>query len=200
MQSSQIASGASTAIKLLILSGTWSVSLCSDLSDVRRNRKDASARQERTGREYIRRRPVALAHRMITEEYERRAQSNVRGVRNVLLQAIRDYSKAEPAPSREGDGADARTERSARRLKEQIPAYLANCRHNVGVMLAALDRSDFEAVTILGHNLRGSGGGFGFQAITDLGAGLERACEETDLDAARKLVRDLSSYLEGAHA
>ncbi len=63
-------------------------------------------------------------------------------------------------------------------------------------MREALDRADFEAVTILGHNLRGSGGGFGFQTITDLGAGLEQASEDTDVDGARKLLSELSSYLD----
>jgi len=60
----------------------------------------------------------------------------------------------------------------------------------------ALDRADFEAVTILGHNLRGSGGGFGFQAITDIGAGLEQAAESADTVASRKWLGELSSYLD----
>ena len=63
-------------------------------------------------------------------------------------------------------------------------------------MNEALDRADFEVVTILGHNLRGSGGGFGFQAITDIGAGLEQAAEGADTDASRKWVGELSSYLD----
>jgi CheY-like chemotaxis protein len=100
----------------------------------------------------------------------------------VLRQAIRDYSAVGPRSSRKDGGPEARALRSARRLAEQVPAYLANCRHNVGVMQAALDRGDFGAVTILGHNMRGSGGGFGFQAITDFGAGLEQASDDTDLD------------------
>ncbi len=65
-------------------------------------------------------------------------------------------------------------------------------------MQDALDRNDFEAVTILGHNLRGSGGGFGLQAITDLGAGLEQASGDTDLAGARRLLGELSSYLDRA--
>jgi PAS domain S-box-containing protein len=115
---------------------------------------------------------------------------------DVLLQAIRDYSAAGTrAPRKEGH-PDARSQRSAQRMAQQIPAYLDNCRHNVVVMRAALDRADFEAVTILGHNLRGSGGGFGFQSITDFGAGIEQACEDIDLDRARNLLSGLFSYLE----
>ena len=86
--------------------------------------------------------------------------------------------------------------RSARRLAERTPAYLENCRQNAIVMQKAMDQGDFETVAILGHNLRGSGGGFGFQAITDLGAGLEQACADSDLDGARKLLSDLSRYLD----
>jgi len=60
----------------------------------------------------------------------------------------------------------------------------------------ALDRADFEAVRILGNCLWGSGGGFGLQAITDIGAGLEQAAEGADTDASRKWVGKLSSYLD----
>ena len=115
---------------------------------------------------------------------------------DVLLQAITDYSAAGTRTPREDGRPDARSQRSAQRMAQQIPAYLDNCRHNVIVMRTALDRADFEAVTILGHNLRGSGGGFGFQSITDFGAGIEQACEDIDLDRARNLLSGLSSYLE----
>ena len=115
---------------------------------------------------------------------------------DVLLQAIRDYSATGSESSREGAPLDTTTPRSDQRLAELIPAYLENCRHNVVVMREALDRADFTAVTILGYNLRGSGGGFGFQAITDLGAGLEQASEDSDVDGARKLLSELSSYLD----
>ena len=63
-------------------------------------------------------------------------------------------------------------------------------------MREALERADFAAVTILGHNLRGSGGSFGFQTITDLGAGLEQASEDLDLHRTQELLSELSSYLD----
>jgi hypothetical protein len=51
-------------------------------------------------------------------------------------------------------------------------------------------------VTILGHNLRGSGGGFGFQAITDIGAAIELATGAADMEESRRWLGALSSYLE----
>ena len=63
-------------------------------------------------------------------------------------------------------------------------------------MLDALDRGDFEAVESLGHGMKGAGGSFGFEAITDIGAALEQAAASTDTDASRKCVGELSSYLD----
>ncbi len=116
---------------------------------------------------------------------------------DVLLQAIRNYSAAGlQESSRLGTGA----RQSDQRLAGLIPAYLENCRLNVTAMHEALNRDDLEAVTILGHNLRGSGGGFGFQTITALGAALEQASDDSDFGRARVLLSELSSYLDGVAA
>jgi HPt (histidine-containing phosphotransfer) domain-containing protein len=63
-------------------------------------------------------------------------------------------------------------------------------------MSDALDRVDFAALRSLGHQMNGSGGMFGFQAITDIGAAIERAAESDDNDASRKWVGELSIYLD----
>ena len=82
------------------------------------------------------------------------------------------------------------------RFAAKIPAYLQNCRQNGIAMSDALDRVDFETVIDLGHQMRGSGGMFGFQAITDICAALEQAAESADTDASRKWVGELASYLD----
>jgi PAS domain S-box-containing protein len=118
---------------------------------------------------------------------------------DVLLQAILDHSAPRPVGPK-GGAAPAAASRAARRLAERTPAYLENCRHNVVAILEALDRGDFQAVTIIGHNLRGSGGGFGFQMITDIGAGLEQAADVSDSAVSRRWVGELSSYLDHLRA
>jgi len=115
---------------------------------------------------------------------------------DVLLQAIRDHASTKtPAPLGLPASKD-RAARAAKRLAEQTPAYLENCRRDMIVMLAALDRADFDAVIILGHNLRGSGGGFGLQAITDFGSGIEQSAGEADDSGVRRWLDELSSYLD----
>jgi len=115
---------------------------------------------------------------------------------DVLLQAIRDHAAFKSPPPPDLPASKDRAERAAKRLAEQTPAYLENCRRDVIVMLAALDRADFDAVIILGHNLRGSGGGFGLQAITDFGSGIEQSASEADDSGARKWLGELSTYLD----
>ena len=114
----------------------------------------------------------------------------------VLLQAIRDYAPIKRPAASARDDAAPMTSRASLRLAERTPAYLLNCRQNVIDMGGALDRADFGVVTLLGHNLRGSGGAFGFQGITDIGAGLEDAAGKSDAAASRKWVAELASYLD----
>ena len=82
------------------------------------------------------------------------------------------------------------------RLTDLIPGFLQNRRHDVIAMLGALDRGDFETVESLGHGMRGAGGSFGFQGVTDIGAALERAAGSADNEASRKSVDELVRYLD----
>lgn len=77
-----------------------------------------------------------------------------------------------------------------------IPLYLNNCRENVRTIQGALEHGDFETVEFLGHGMRGSGNMFGFQDITDIGAGLELAAGQADIVTVRKWTTELSAYLD----
>ena len=115
----------------------------------------------------------------------------------VLLQAIKEHSiVAPPSSKEESSRKDTILVRANPKFADLIPVFLQNCRQNVIAMLDALDRGDFETVEILGHGMRGAGGSYGFQAITDIGAALEQAAESADTDASRKWVGELSRYLD----
>ena len=81
-------------------------------------------------------------------------------------------------------------------LADLIPGFLANRRKDITAMQDALARGDFEAVRILGHSMKGSGGGYGFDAITEIGAALEQAAMTKHPGEAQKSLNDLSSYLD----
>jgi CheY-like chemotaxis protein len=116
---------------------------------------------------------------------------------DVLLQAIKEHSIVAP-PSSGEESSRKETAFSDTKLQfaDRIPVFLQNCRQNVIAMLDALDRGDFGTVEFLGHGMRGAGGMFGFQAITDIGAALEQAAESADTDASRKWMVELSQYLD----
>jgi PAS domain S-box-containing protein len=115
----------------------------------------------------------------------------------VLLQAIKERSIVAPTASKE---ESSRNEtifvRADPKFADLMPVFLRNCRQNVVAMLDALDRDDFETVEILGHGMRGAGGSYGFQAITEIGAALEQVAERADNNASRKWVGELSRYLD----
>ena len=81
-------------------------------------------------------------------------------------------------------------------LKEFIPEFLKNRRDDVAGLRDAVARAEWETVRRIGHRLRGSGGGYGFDPITDLGAQLEAATEPPDAALVRTLIDDLATYLE----
>ncbi|MGK2926461.1 MAG: ATP-binding protein, partial [Lysobacterales bacterium] len=106
----------------------------------------------------------------------------------VLLQAIREHSLA----------ADPKTIRIRANpaIADLIPEFLENRRNDVIAIQDALDKNDLEIVERLGHGMRGAGGSWGFQGITDIGAALEEAAKHGDAGMALKWVGELSSYLD----
>jgi histidine phosphotransfer protein HptB len=82
-------------------------------------------------------------------------------------------------------------------LRDLIPTFLANRQKDLGALTKALERRDFESIRNIGHNLRGVGGGYGFDAITELGKRLEIAARSQDLVACRRGVEEYGQYLDG---
>jgi PAS domain S-box-containing protein len=115
----------------------------------------------------------------------------------VLLRAIKELAIVAPLPApEESRRAERILVRVNPKFADLIPGFLQNRRQDVSAILDALDRGDFQTVESLGHGMKGAGGSFGFQAITDIGAALEQAAESADNDALRKGVIELSSYLD----
>jgi CheY-like chemotaxis protein len=115
---------------------------------------------------------------------------------DVLLQAIRDFSRIATPQSR-ATVPELPPSRASRHA-ERNALFLKNRRGDVVTMRAALDRSDFVAVALLSHGMRGAGGMFGFPAITEIGAGLEASADRSDIKASRKWVDELSRCLDRA--
>ena len=101
-----------------------------------------------------------------------------------------------PSSNEESSRKDMIFVRAIPKLADLTPGFLQNRRQDVVAMLDALGRGDFATVESLGHGMKGAGGSWGFQAITDIGAALEQAAESADTEASRKWVGELSRYLD----
>jgi len=81
-------------------------------------------------------------------------------------------------------------------LADLIPDFLEGRRQDVAAILKSLEQNDTETIRILGHNMKGCGGGYGFDAITDLGRSLEQAAKNGDVEEFKKKAAELSVYLD----
>lgn len=81
-------------------------------------------------------------------------------------------------------------------IADLIPGFLKNRRRDVETLVEALQQNDYESIRILGHSMKGTGGGYGFGAITDIGRLLEQAAKDRDAIEIRKQIETLANYLE----
>jgi HPt (histidine-containing phosphotransfer) domain-containing protein len=80
-------------------------------------------------------------------------------------------------------------------LKELIPQYLSNREQDIKKIEDALIRSDFGLIQSLGHSMKGSGGGYGFDMITEIGAEIEQAAKSLDKNSIITNINRLKNYL-----
>src|SRR4030067_659772 len=80
-------------------------------------------------------------------------------------------------------------------IADLVPGFLDNRRKDTASIAEALTRGDFETVRILGHSMKGAGGSYGFDAITDIGKSLEQAALAKNADEIKSSTAELSAYL-----
>lgn len=83
-----------------------------------------------------------------------------------------------------------------RDLEEIIPNFLQNRVNDIAGLKIAVAACEFEHIRIVGHTLKGIGGGYGFDLISDVGLVLEQAAKASDCITINKAINDLETYLE----
>jgi CheY-like chemotaxis protein len=77
-----------------------------------------------------------------------------------------------------------------------VPEFLENRRADIARVQAFIDGADWEALRSLGHKMKGTGRGYGFARLTDIGRAIEEAGTNEDADRARAAAAALARYLE----
>ena len=80
-------------------------------------------------------------------------------------------------------------------LEEIVPGFLENRRRDVQTLETALQQNNLVQIRIIGHRMKGDGGGYGFDAISMMGAALEHAAAREDRDAIRRHTAELIDFL-----
>ncbi|HET98009.1 MAG TPA: response regulator [Desulfurivibrio alkaliphilus] len=81
-------------------------------------------------------------------------------------------------------------------VADLVPGYLRKVADDLGGIEAALGQDDWEQVRLLAHNLKGSGGGYGFERLSSLAAELEEASGKPDREAAASVLAEMRLYLD----
>lgn len=81
-----------------------------------------------------------------------------------------------------------------RDLEDIVPGYLERLVGTVARLETLLAAGDFAEVKKLGHNLKGSGGGYGFAQITRLGAVIEDAAKAENASSAGTGIAELKDF------
>lgn len=81
-------------------------------------------------------------------------------------------------------------------LEDLIPWYLEKRREDIQRMRQAMEEGDYEKVRTLAHNMKGSGSGYGFQDITQIGAAMVEMVRLGDKDGIGRKIAELENYLK----
>lgn len=80
-------------------------------------------------------------------------------------------------------------------LEDLIPDFMKNRHQDITMISEFLGRDEFDEIKRIGHSMKGSGGGYGFDEITQIGRELEMAAKNNDKANVSRLVNILSEYL-----
>jgi CheY-like chemotaxis protein len=80
-------------------------------------------------------------------------------------------------------------------IQDLVPRFLEDQKTNVRLILELAASSDFDSARRIGHNMKGTGKGYGFDVISGLGYSIEQAAARSAAEEVEKLANELARYL-----
>jgi signal transduction histidine kinase/CheY-like chemotaxis protein len=81
-------------------------------------------------------------------------------------------------------------------MEDVVPGYLEKRRAEVPTYRTALAAGDLATIRMMGHRMKGTGGGYGFPILTDLGGALEKAASLNDLAEIDRKLNEFARYID----
>ena len=80
-------------------------------------------------------------------------------------------------------------------LEAIIPGFLANRQRDLTTIESCLKQGDLSTIRMLGHRMKGDGGGYGFDQISAIGGRIEQAALKRDLITLQQQYEGLEDFL-----
>ena len=80
-------------------------------------------------------------------------------------------------------------------FKPLMPRFMANRKKEIITMREALTGNDFETVRSVAHGMKGVGGSYGFDRITELAATIEQAAKSADATTITQQLLTVERYM-----
>ena len=84
-------------------------------------------------------------------------------------------------------------------LADLIPGYLENRSKDVETINHLIAGGNIEEIKVLAHRMKGSGGGYGFDQITEIGKNMENAAKNSDIPQIIVQVKELQNFLNNVN-
>jgi HPt (histidine-containing phosphotransfer) domain-containing protein len=81
-------------------------------------------------------------------------------------------------------------------LEDLIPGFLENRNLEVEKLRTELSNNNFTSIASIGHSIKGVGGGYGFDLMSELGANIETTAKQNNVEAIRENIDRLDDYLK----
>ena len=81
-------------------------------------------------------------------------------------------------------------------LEDLIPGFLENRSKELETLRTAMGEGNYQSIQSIGHGMKGVGGGYGFDMITNIGMELESAAKAQDRDGINSLIEKYGDYLD----
>ena len=79
---------------------------------------------------------------------------------------------------------------------EMQEMYIKHTSRELDKINSILNLESLEAIRTFGHNIKGSGGMYGFDEVTSIGLQIENAAKVDDLDSIRLSLSELRDFLK----
>ncbi len=117
-----------------------------------------------------------------------------------LLTTIWRYARVRSAPAPAGNYGPTPIVELSDQVRALVPQYLASKQKQIDEARDCLTARDFGPIRRFGHNLKGTGSGYGFPAIEEIGRKIERAAATADIDRIAEQLNALHRFVSESGA